>query len=241
MIFALDNDDVFFPDPRLVPVNKRERSGLYAIGGDLRPERLIAAYSLGIFPWTAFEDLEVPEGEEPSVWNQYRWYCPVKRFVIFPKEIHISHSMRTLLNKNKYRVTLDKDFRGVIGGCSELRIDEEGAWLGPQMVEAYTRLHDMGVAHSVEVWDGDRLVGGLYGVFLNGVFMGESMFSLVPSASKIALIGLAQMMEKIGGKFIDCQLETPHLCSMGGRHISYKEYMQLLERDWSDEPKMSER
>lgn len=229
MIFRLPEDDTFFPDPLSIPEEEREDDGFYAIGGDLSTGRLIEAYSQGIFPWTAFRDLEVSPGEEKEDWNELRWYCPMQRFVIFPNEIHISHSMRTLLNKGKYQVSLDRCFEDVIDHCSKLRIEQFGAWLGPQMVEAYTRLHKKGYAHSVEVWEnGDTLVGGLYGVELNGAFFGESMFSLVPSASKIALISLCQLYVEKGGKFIDCQFETPHLRSMGGRYISYEEYMHLL-------------
>ncbi len=225
MIFQLDDKECAFPDPRKIPLSQRNGDGLLAIGGDLSTERLLLAYRWGIFPWTAFRDLEVPEGEEPQPWNQLRWYCPMRRFVIFPDEIHVSHSMRTLLNKRQLTVSLDEDFDGVIHNCSRLRIDEDGAWLGPQMIEAFTRLHRLGWAHSVEVRRDSELVGGLYGIFVGGVFCGESMFSLVPSASKVALIALARHMRRIGGRLIDCQMETPHLKSMGGRHISYEEYL----------------
>ena len=154
------------------------------------------------------------------------------RYVILPHEIHISHSMRSLLNKNIYHVTFNQDFQAVIDNCSELRIEEKGAWLGPQMIAAFSELHRQGFAASVEVWDEDeQLVGGLYGVCLGRCFMGESMFSLAPSASKVALIALAQLMEKNGGLMIDCQFETPHLRSMGGRHISYDDYLAMLRQE----------
>ena len=163
------------------------------------------------------------------------WYCPMQRFVIFPEEIHVSHSMRTLMNKGKYSVGINEDFEGVIRGCSEAqgRINEEGAWLGENIIKAYTELHDQGFAASVEVWDDEtgKLVGGLYGVTIGKAFIGESMFSLVPSASKLALIFLARFLQKNGGKMIDCQLETPHLKSMGGRYISYEEYMKILNEE----------
>ncbi|MBR3399584.1 MAG: leucyl/phenylalanyl-tRNA--protein transferase, partial [Prevotella sp.] len=158
------------------------------------------------------------------------WYCPHQRFVIFPDEIHISHSMRQLLRRGTYRMTINEDFDGVISNCSELRIEESGAWLGPDMISAYTQLHDQGFAFSVETWQDDRLVGGLYGVNIGRAFFGESMFSLAPSASKAALIHLAHFMKEHGGTMIDCQLETPHLRSMGGRFISYKEYMDILQK-----------
>ena len=137
--------------------------------------------------------------------------------------------MRTLLNKRKYKCSINTAFEQVIENCSKLRIDEKGAWLGPDMMEAYTRLHKQGYAVSVEVWEDEReLVGGLYGVTLGRCFFGESMFSQVPSGSKIALIHLAHVMEAIGGVMIDCQFETAHLKSMGGRHITYDEYMRYI-------------
>ena len=201
-----------FPDPHY-----GDPDGLLAIGGDLSIDRLILAYSNGIFPWYAFRE------------NQIQWWCPMDRFVIFPDEIHISHSMRTLMNKGKYRLTIGHAFREVIQACGNLRIDMEGAWLGKDMMEAYTRLYEQDFATSVEVWEGERLVGGLYGVTLGRCFFGESMFSLVPSASKLALIHLAQTFAELGGVMIDCQFETPHLLSMGGRHISYDEYMKYIQ------------
>ena len=212
MIFRLDPDSIEFPDP-----TEGDPDGLFAVGGDLSPERLMLAYSLGIFPWFSFR-----ESDEP--W----WYCPMQRFVIFPDEIHISHSMRNMMNKGIYTVTFNQDFKGVIQGCSEQRIDLDGAWLGADMIEAYTRLHELGFATSVEVWKGEELVGGLYGVTIGAAFCGESMFSRVPAASKLALIHLARKMEARGATLIDCQFETPHLKSMGGRHIPYFDYLRLL-------------
>ena len=186
----------------------------------LSTDRLLLAYSNGFFPWYAFNLEHMPH-----------WYCPLDRYVIFPNEIHVSHSMRQLLRQQKYEVTVNQDFDGVIHGCSTVqgRHEESGAWLGPDIIEAFTRLHHHGYAASVEVWEGQRLVGGLYGVTLCNAFFGESMFSLVPNASKLALIHLARAMETIGGRFIDCQFETPLFKSMGGRHITYDEYMKLLK------------
>ena len=217
-VWQLD-DELWFPDPRW-----GEDDGLVAIGGDLSVNRLVLAYSNGFFPWYAFQMEREPH-----------WYCPLDRYVIFPNEIHISHSMRQLLKQHKYEVTVNQDFEGVINGCSQAqgRNEESGAWLGPDIIEAFTRLHHQGYAASVEVWEptdtaaGRRLVGGLYGVTLCDAFMGESMFSLVPNASKLALIHLAKAMERIGGRFIDCQFETPLFKSMGGRHITYEEYMKI--------------
>ena len=211
MIYQLD-DDLWFPDPRLA-----DEDGCLAVGGDLSIDRLLLAYQHGIFPWFSFRD-----NEEPV------WYCPHERFVIFPDEIHISHSMRTLLNKKKYTFTLNEDFESVIHNCSKLRYEEEGAWLGEDIIKAYTELHRQGFAASVEVWEEERLVGGLYGVNIGSAFFGESMFSLVPSGSKLALIHLAKTMQELNGSIIDCQLKTAHLESMGGRYISYDEYMKLI-------------
>jgi leucyl/phenylalanyl-tRNA--protein transferase len=221
-VYQLD-DELWFPDP-----HQGEDDGLIAVGGDLSVRRLLLAYRHGFFPWFSFQS-----GCQPH------WYCPMDRFVIFPSEIHVSHSMRQLMRQQRYELTINNDFSGVINGCAKAdgRFLESGAWLGPDIVEAYTRLHRLGYAASVEVWEraadsdngqGRRLVGGLYGVVLRNAFFGESMFSLVPSASKLALIHLACTLEDLGACFIDCQFETPHLKSMGGRHITYDEYMQQL-------------
>ena len=224
MVFQLDKD-LWFPDPHLA-----DADGCLAVGGDLSVDRLLLAYQNGIFPWFSFQN-----NKEPV------WYCPHQRFVIFPDEIHISHSMRMLLRKEKYLFSLNHDFEGVIRNCSRLRIEEAGAWLGEDMIQAYLELHRQGFAASVEVWENEtpsptdadsiertHLVGGLYGVNIGRAFFGESMFSLVPSGSKMALIFLANYMKSRGGTIIDCQLETPHLKSMGGRFISYDEYMKII-------------
>lgn len=218
MIFQLSKK-IAFPDPHL-----GESDGLLAVGGDLSVDRLLLAYSNGIFPWYSFRD------------NMYiEWWCPMERFVIFPDKIHISHSMRTLINKQKYTVSINKAFPEVIRNCGKLREDMDGAWLGSDMTEAYTKLYEQGFAASVEVWEPssdpsqpDKLVGGLYGVALGKCFFGESMFSLVPSASKLALIFLAARLRDVGGVMIDCQFETPHLKTMGGEYISYEEYMKYV-------------
>ena len=220
MIVQLD-DKLWFPDPHY-----GEDDGLVAVGGDLSIDRLLLAYSYGFFPWFSFRNQDEP-----------LWYCPMQRFVIFPKEIHVSHSMRQLIKKSQYELTINQDFDGVIRGCAtaQNRDTEDGAWLGPDIIKAYTELHRQGFAASVEVWEkhpddaGDsRLVGGLYGVNLGRAFIGESMFSLVPSASKLALIHLAHVFGDLGGLMIDCQIETPHLRSMGGRYISYEEYLDII-------------
>ena len=210
MIFNLDNTTEF-PDPKY-----GHMSGCYAVGGSLTPERLIKAYPMGIFPYFAFR-------QEPIT-----WYAPQKRYVIFPDEIKVSHSMRNLMNKKKLTCTINEDFEGVIMGCAHVdgRMDEDMAWLGPELMEIWKELNEKGYAKSVEVWDEDEyLVGGLYGFVSNGCFIGDSMFSLVPNASKLALIHLARHMKAEEGKFIDCQLKTDHLASMGARYISYDEYL----------------
>lgn len=212
-VFQLDKN-LWFPDPHL-----GEEDGLVAIGGDLSVDRLLLAYSNGFFPWFSFKHQDEP-----------LWYCPLQRFVIFPSEVHISHSMQQFIKKGSLKATINKDFEGVIRNCAtaQNRNEEEGAWLGPDIINAYTELHRQGFAASVEIWDDDRLVGGLYGVNLGRAFFGESMFSLVPNASKLALIYLAHMFEALGGKLIDCQFETPHLRSMGGRFIPYEEYINII-------------
>lgn len=216
MIFRLTDDPLLLPNPHY-----GEKNGLIAVGGDLSPERLYHAYSHGFFPWYSYK------------WRKdIHWYCPVDRFVIFPAEIHISHSMRQLINRGTYHVTIGRAFDAVIENCSKAdgRNRRAGAWLGDDMIAAYKEMHRLGHATSVEVWDGNEtLVGGLYGIYIGRNFFGESMFSLVPNASKLALIALAQTIEPWGG-LIDCQFETPHLLSMGGRHISYEEYMDLLSK-----------
>lgn len=210
----LEDKPNIFPDPHY-----GEEDGLIAIGGDLSPERLIAAYNNGIFPWYGYKENE-----------EIMWWCPLDRFVIFPNEIHISHSMRQLIKKGTYTTTINQAFEQVIENCSKTNKRNEmvGAWLGDDMINAYKKMYELGLAASIEVWDKDEnLVGGLYGININNNFFGESMFSLVPSASKLALIYLAEQLKPFGG-LIDCQFETAHLKSMGGRHITYDEYMKYL-------------
>lgn len=214
MVFEL-NEDLVFPDPRL-----GEEDGLLAIGGDLSVDRLLLAYSYGIFPWFSFRD-----------WSRPAWYCPMQRFVIFPHEIHISHSMRALMKKQDYHVTFNHNFDAVIEGCSQVdgRYDANGAWLGEDIMTAYKALNREGHAVSVEVWNrSGRLAGGLYGVVMGECFIGESMFSREPNTSKLALITLALSLQRLGGELIDCQIETSHLRSMGGRYIPYEQYMEIL-------------
>ena len=209
MIFQLDRTDSF-PDPRY-----GNKDGFYAVGGEITPERLAKAYPMGIFPYFAFR-------HEPVI-----WWAPQERFVIHSDEIHVSHSMRNMINKRKYRCTINEAFADVLAGCActDDRIEEDNAWLGPDLLDTWMLLNEDGHAKSVEVWDGDELVGGLYGFVCGRALIGDSMFSLVPSASKLAQIHLARYMQANGGGIIDCQLETSHLKSMGACYISYDAYL----------------
>lgn len=229
MICLLDKEVMGFPDPR-----DGDPDGLFAVGGDLSTERLLIAYSNGIFPWYAYRAEDTSPAWLDDEGKPYiQWWCPMDRFVIFTDEVHVSHSMRTELNKietGERVVTLNKDFEQLIDLCGKTRDHVEGAWLGPEIKAAYTELHKQGWAHSVEVWDRDgNLIGGLYGELVGNIFCGESMVSLKPNASKLALIVLSHILSDMGIKVIDCQLETAHLKSMGGRHITYDEYMKLIE------------
>jgi leucyl/phenylalanyl-tRNA--protein transferase len=208
MIFRLD-ERILFPNPSLA-----EEDGLLAVGGDLSVSRLLLAYQNGIFPW--YSD------ETPIL-----WYSPHERFVLFPDDLKISKSMAQVIRSGKFRITLDTAFEQVIDACSKTeRSGQDGTWITAEMKDAYVCLHDEGYAHSVEVWQNDELVGGLYGVEVGSIFCGESMFSRVSNASKAALIYLCQSGKY---KLIDCQLHTEHLESMGARMIDRKEYMALLE------------
>jgi leucyl/phenylalanyl-tRNA--protein transferase len=208
MIFRL-TEQLLFPDPELA-----EPDGLLAIEGDLSTARLLLAYQSGIFPW--YSD------DTPIL-----WYSPHERFVLFPDELNISSSMRRVLNSNKFRVTFDTCFADVIEACSAVeRKDQDGTWITEDMKKAYIQLHQEGYAHSVEVWQGDDLVGGMYGVVVGNVFCGESMFSKVSNASKTALISLIKTGKY---KLLDCQVHTDHMASMGARMISRKEYMAMLQ------------
>ncbi len=210
MIFEL-NEQLIFPDPELA-----DEDGLLAIGGDLSTERLMLAYQNGIFPW--YSD------ETPIL-----WYSPHERFVLFPDELHVSSSMRRAINSNKFRVTFDTCFDEVIAACSSVyRKDQDGTWITEDMKKAYMQLHKEGYAHSIEVWQADELVGGMYGVMVGDVFCGESMFSKVSNASKMALITLI----KSGNyKLLDCQLHTEHLQLMGARMISRQEFLTALQKN----------
>ncbi|MDR2273231.1 MAG: leucyl/phenylalanyl-tRNA--protein transferase [Sphingobacterium sp.] len=210
MVFELDSKKLTFPHPSYA-----EEDGLLAVGGDLSADRLLLAYSNGIFPW--FSD------DSPIL-----WYAPNPRFIIYPSKIKISKSMAAFIRKSSFAITVDQNFSMVIQACSSInRKDQHGTWITEDMIKAYSTLHQMGYAHSVEVWEKGSLVGGLYGVLINGVFCGESMFSKAPNASKAALIYLAQ---EIDLKLIDCQFHTPHLERMGGEYLSLSDYLAILTK-----------
>jgi leucyl/phenylalanyl-tRNA--protein transferase len=206
------------PEPSFPPITHAEPNGLLAVGGDLSPQRLLNAYASGIFPWYS-------EGE-PIL-----WWSPAPRMVLFPDELRIHKSMRPLLNGDKYRVTFDQDFAAVIQACAtQPREGQDGTWIVADMIAAYTALHRLGYAHSVEVWQEGELVGGLYGIALGRVFFGESMFAKASNASKFGLIQLVLRLRQIGYSLIDCQQETPHIATLGARPIPRKTFMQLLDQ-----------
>lgn len=212
MIFALD-ERLIFPNPELA-----EEDGLLAVGGDLTINRLLLAYQNGIFPW--YSD------DTPIL-----WYSPHERFVLFPSELKVSKSMQQVMRSGKFRISINEDFEGVISNCSAIsRKDQDGTWITADMRQAYIDLHHIGFAHSIEVWQADELVGGLYGVQVNHTFCGESMFSKVSNASKAALIWLCT---NSNFKLIDCQTYTEHLESMGARMINRAGYIDYLKEDLS--------
>jgi leucyl/phenylalanyl-tRNA--protein transferase len=209
-LWMLD-DDLWFPEP-----SDALPDGLLAIGGDLRPERLLLAYRSGIFPW-------FNEGEPPM------WWSPDPRFVLFPQKLHVSHSMKAVLKKDVFEYRFNTAFRQVIEACAGApRADAAGTWINPAMIEAYTRLHEMGYAVSAEAWQHGMLAGGLYGVRLGKIFFGESMFSRVSNASKTAFIRLVQQLESEGVQLIDCQMHTPHLESLGAEQMPRNEFLKRL-------------
>ena len=204
-------DEIIFPKPELA-----EEDGLLAIGGDLRWERLLLAYCNGIFPW--YND------DDPIL-----WWCPKTRFIIKPNEVRISKSMKRVFNKNEFKVTFNNDFEGVISKCKEIRENKEGTWITDDMKQAYINLFNKGFASSVEVYKEDKLVGGLYGVNIGRCFFGESMFSMETNASKVALISICKRLEEENYLFLDCQMHTNHLESMGGKFVSWEDFKMMLQ------------
>src|SRR5688572_25592620 len=190
-------------------------NGLLCAGGDLSPGRLVAAYSQGIFPWFS-------EGD-PIL-----WWSPDPRMVLFPEELKVSRSLRKAVAKGLYEIRVDTDFRSVMEACAAPRNGQGGTWIVPEMVAAYTALHEMGFAHSYESWREGELVGGLYGMALGKVFFGESMFARAPDASKVALVHLVERLRPADFRVIDCQQATAHLASLGAREIPRPAFAQLL-------------
>jgi leucyl/phenylalanyl-tRNA---protein transferase len=210
-IFVLDSK-MSFP-----PTHLASRDGLLAIGGDLSPERLLLAYRNGIFPWYEGEDI--------------LWWSPDPRFVLFPSEIKISKSVKPLLNRNAFDFTINKAFKDVIGRCKKIyRPGQEGTWITNEVEEAFIRMHQLGYAHSAEVWKNDELVGGVYGLKLGKVFFGESMFSDLSNASRFAFIRYTEHLKKDGVELIDCQVYTEYLESFGAKMIHGKEFKKLLHK-----------
>jgi leucyl/phenylalanyl-tRNA--protein transferase len=200
----------------------REPNGLLACGGDLSPSTLLSAYRRGIFPW--YDD------PEPIL-----WWSPDPRSVILPEQLHISRSLRRTLRRNLFRLSVNGDFTAVMRACAAPRQDQHGTWINPDMVEAYSTLNKLGWAHSIEVRDADgALLGGLYGVAMGRAFFGESMFSRVADASKVALVALAWSLRQRGGGIIDCQLENPHLNSLGARRLPRVDFEALLDQTVGD-------
>jgi leucyl/phenylalanyl-tRNA--protein transferase len=208
----LDTQRPEFPDPS---VTLDDPDGLLAIGGNLFPTTLLSAYYRGIFPWYS-------EGD-PIL-----WWSPSIRCVLIPSELHLSKSLRKQLRKEQYRVTLNCAFDAVINSCSQ-RAPDQGTWINQDMILAYSALHKLGHAHSLELWDGDNLIGGVYGVCVGSIFCGESMFSRQSNASKIALAYLCNYLINIGIKIIDCQLVNDHLLSLGAKSISRDVFLNKLE------------
>ncbi len=225
-IFDLSPDDYSFP-----PVHLTDSSGILAIGGDLHPNRILNAYSHGIFPWF--------NPDEPIL-----WWSPNPRCVLFPTEIKVSKSMKQLFRRNEFRVTYDQDFLGVIHACKEIyRPSQQGTWISEEIIDSYLQLHKQGFVHSVEVWQGKNLVGGLYGGNLGKCFFGESMFSKVSNASKFGFISLAKNLARLNYEIIDCQVHNPHLESMGAKMMEREMFsgivkqqrdIELDERNWNN-------
>jgi len=210
----LELDDIEFP-----PIEEAwgEPNGLLAAGGDLSPARLIKAYQSGIFPWY--------EEGQPIL-----WWSPDPRIVIRPQDVHISKSLHKTLRQGRFTVTADTAFSQVINYCAEPRPEQKGTWITDEMANAYLQLHELGYAHSIETWREGRLCGGLYGIALGGLFFGESMFSKENDASKVAFATLATRLSNWGFQLIDCQVETPHLKSLGAREISREEFKKILQQ-----------
>jgi leucyl/phenylalanyl-tRNA--protein transferase len=194
-----------------------EPDGLLAVGGDLQPARLIEAYRRGIFPWY--------EERQPIL-----WWSPDPRMVLYPGKLHVSRSLARLLRQERYKVSFDTDFHAVISRCAAHRHGQEGTWITPAMQMAYERLHHLGYAHSVEVWEHDTLIGGLYGIAIGRLFFGESMFSTRSNASKVGFVHLVRQLQEWNFHLVDCQLQSRHLQSLGAEPISRRAFQQALDK-----------
>ena len=211
-VYRLNKNEISFPHPTLA-----RRDGLLAVGGDLSVERLLLAYTNGIFPWY-----------EPG--EEILWWCPRERFVIFPEEIHVSRSMKKYMKKHELKTVLNRNFADTMHRCRMKREFKEGTWISDEMEAAYCRLFQAGYAVSVEVSEDGELAGGLYGVSIGRCFFGESMFSERENGSKAALIAFARLLQRSHFLFMDCQFYTEHLERMGGRYIPWEEYDRMLEK-----------
>lgn len=212
-VYWLDKDDVSFP-----PAELANEDGIIALGGDLSVERLLSAYWNGIFPWF--------NNDDPFI-----WWSPDPRFVLYPADLKVAKSMRSYFNQKKFQVTLDQEFETVMRNCQQAKREGQsgGTWITESIVEGYVKLHQAGYAHSVEVWKGEELVGGLYGVALGKVFFGESMFSKASNASKFGFISLVRKLVELDFDLIDCQQKTKYLGSLGATEIPRKNFLAHLE------------
>lgn len=210
-IYAL-NDDLWFPNPALA-----DNEGLLAVGGDLSPERLKLAYESGIFPWYSEDD--------PIL-----WWSPNPRFVLLPAQLKVSGSMKQILKKEVFHITFNKAFKQVIENCSQKpRKNQDGTWINSDIIQSYYALHLKGIAKSVEVWQNDELVGGLYGIALGKCFFGESMFSHVSNASKAGFITFVTFFKRFGLEMVDCQVHTSHLESLGAQMIDRNTFLHKVQ------------
>ena len=206
------SDEIAFPSPQLA------EEGLLAVGGDLSRKRLLLAYRMGIFPWY-------------SKYEPILWWSPDPRLVLYPGELRVSKSLQKTIKKGLFKITMDQAFKVVINACAHSRTSaDEGTWIVEEMVDAYCDLHESGFAHSVEAWQADRLAGGLYGVSLGRCFFGESMFTHISNASKVAFVALVKHLQTLNFDLIDCQVSTPHLLRFGAREIPRARYLNELKK-----------
>jgi leucyl/phenylalanyl-tRNA--protein transferase len=213
-ILPLSKDSYTFPNP-----NTASPDGLLAIGGDLNPKRVLKAYQNGIFPWYNEDELD------PIL-----WWSPDPRFVLDINELHIPKSLKKIIKKNIFEIRFDTNFTRVMIECANAyRADQDGTWIGPEMIEAYSKLHSQGIAHSFEAYYENELVGGGYGVVIGDIFCGESMFSLKNDASKVAFVALVQRLKNNGFRYIDSQIHTEHLERFGAKNITRIEYLKLVQ------------